>query len=582
MRVLKIALVVVGTVSLAACRFSLNFGTSPPPSTTGNVAVFGVTSYDPNGPLWIRPPIIGIYPTPNEIADAFASGINGKGWAVPVNNRDNAVTVTSLRSAEANNDALWFSGHGDVGYMELYWGREGGHDPDQIAWGPGDQAHTYPGNLTGFPVTGRLKWIFAYSSQTVSAPRSRYPSNPELTADWQQAFGGNLHGLYGFSVRPGGHCPNQIGSGYIGDNLSCDVTNGPGKTFANAFVQHVTASPQETIHTAWQNAAKDSGNTDKWSIWEDQSNIKDWLMNDNAGVNYLPSGILWYYDSVDTRGYYAGHGVTPGNETFPLQPASLAREPLDDSTMLNNAAPYFGNPDTYTNDGSVSTAAKAGTSTIHDLRTGALSYHGIAETNAFAFSQDEAYASAVEAVQNGPGGMPSDAVLSETDVASQVDPSSGGATILGYTFTWHHAGDPFGNDAIRVTIDDHQVRSKQCTGGYDYFYDQLGRAHMYCVEWTWYMTDSMNVSYMFRMWRTRSFGGGRHVESVGQQSITAATAAASLSPNTTIYAYAAGNWTGQFDNPTDNVATPAWVFTLDDGSNVYVDAYTGQVLGMTK
>ncbi len=581
MRLLKIALIIAGTASLAACRFSINFGTNPPPNNTGNVAVFGVTAYDPNGELYIAPS--AFYARPNEIADTFANTINSRGWAVPVNNRDNAVTVTSLRSAEANNDALWFSGHGDVGYMELYWGRQLNHDPDQIAWGPGDQTHKYPGSLTGFPVQGRLKWIFAYSSQTVSAPPSRFPSNPELTADWRQAFGGNLHGLYGFSVRPG-HCPNTIGSGYIGPDVTCDITVGAGNTFARRVAERMTGTnPQETIHSAWQNAAKDAGLTDKWSFWEDQNNFKDILSNDNAGVNYAPSGLLWYFDSVDTSGSYAGRAVAVGNETFTLQPASLTREPLDDSTLLNNAAPYFGNADTYTNDGSVSTATKAGTSTVHDLRTGALSYHGIAETNAFAFTQDDAYAAAVEAVQNGPGGMPSDAVLTETDVASQVDPSSGGATVLGYTFTWHHAGEPFGNDAIRVTVDDQQIRHRECTGGWDYWYDDFsGRPHRYCIEWTTYVTDNRNVSYMFRMWRTRSYGGGRHVLSVGQQSITAATAAASLSPNAVIYAYTSGNWTGQFDDPTDNAATPAWVFTLDDGSNVYVDAYTGQVLGTTK
>ena len=382
-------------------------------------------------------------------------------------------------------------------------------------------------------------------------------------------------------MRPG-HCPLTPGSGWIDPDLTCDITVGTGD-FANRLAERLTTTnPQESIHSAWQNTAKDVGVPDKWSFWEDGINVADILSADSANVNNHPSGLVWYYDSVDTNGYFAGQAVAVGNETFTLSPSGLTREPLDDGTMLNNAQPYFGSPDRYTNDGSVSAATKGGTTVTHDLRTGALSFHGNAQTNTFAFAQNDAYAAAVEAVQNGPGGMPSDAVLTETDVSSQVDPPSGGANVLGYTFTWRHTGQPFGNDAIRVTIDDQQTRLRTCTGGYDVWYDQIGRPHSYCTEWTTTITDNPNVSYMFRMWRTRSAGGGRHVQSVGQQSITAATAAASLPQNSTVYAYTSGLWTGQFDDPNDNVGTPAWVFTISDGSNIYVDAYTGQVLGTVK
>jgi len=572
MKTVRTMIALAMAVGLGSCDFFASTG--PPPNTPGTYASFGVNHYD-SADLDIPPNIPG---APTKIADYFTSSMNYYHWGNTANYRDDNVTASAMTATESNSDALFFAGHGDPGLMQLLYGEENARPQDQTSWGPGSTSHDYPSNLSGFPVQGRLKWIFAYSSQTASAPASLYPNNSQLTTNWLPAFGGSLHGIYGFEIRPGA-C--RVGDpGFIRPIWTCDITTSPGQSFVQKFlVRTLTSNPLEPIHSAWENTAKDIGLGDKWGIWEDGATLGDVFSNDSAGVNFAPGGEIWYYYTVDPSGTFVGTPRSVGNDTFTLQPANLSPEPLNDSTMLNNAQPYFGNPDTYVNDGSTSTATKGATTIMHDLRTGALTFHGASQVNPMPFSQSDAYSSAVQAVSNS-NGMPSDAVLTETDVVSKLDATSGGSAIIGYTFTWRHSGQPFGNDAIRVTVGDYHTTSRSCTGGYDYYYDQLGRSHMICMGWTTTVTDNKNISYMFRLWRQR--GNFRSVQSLGQTSLTAATAAASLPGGAVVYDYAAGFWTGPFDDPTNNVAVPAWVFTLSDGTQTYVDAYSGVVLGSTK
>jgi hypothetical protein len=219
---------------------------------------------------------------------------------------------------------------------------------------------------------------------------------------------------------------------------------------------------------------------------------------------------------------------------------------------------------------------KGATSIIHELATGAVSYHGVRQINALAFSESAAYSAALQAAQ-GINGLPSDAVLSETAEDWEVDPTSGGSIPTGYLFTWSHSGAPRGYDAIRVAITDYQTSTSVCTGGTKYFHDPPNPPTTICLGYTTTYLDQPNVAYMFRMWR--SIGNPQSIQSLGKTSITAAAAAASLPAAAVIVSYTSGNWTGAYDDPTSNYAIPAWVFTLSSGQQIYVDAYTGNILG---
>ena len=266
-----------------------------------------------------------------------------------------------------------------------------------------------------------------------------------------------------------------------------------------------------------------------------------------------------------------------GNDTFQLNPTTLTPEPLNDAQLLASAQSYFGNPDSYTNNGAVSRATKGPGTVLHYLSTSAVTFHGYTVPNAVAFTESDAASSAVQAA-SGINGMPADAVLTETARQWKVDPATGGTILLGYLFTWKHASALASSDAIRVGVSDYQTSARSCTGGYIYTeYDPPIKNIRICQGWTTTYTDQPNISYLFRMWHAD--GSQRHILSLGQTSITAATAAASLPPGTTVISYASGNWNGPYDDPSANVATPAWVFTIPNGAKVYVDAYTGQVLG---
>lgn len=561
------------TAMLAACNpLQLIFGTAPPPSVSGSFTALGNDAYDPNGPLYIPP---NVNPNPHTAAQAFASKMTGAGWKQQLLAFDTSVTAGSVTGSVGNSDALWYSGHGDVGLMELYYGEELGHSPNNTSWGPGDNQNTYPSNTSGMPFNGRLKWIFSYSSTTVGAPAALLPNMPTETANWLQLFGGALHGIYGFWQRPG-NCPLG-GTGVPTDpNLICDIGTAQADAFADSLVSHLLGqNPQETVHSAWVNAASDVGYGDMWSMWEDAYNYGDVLSGPGGSDNGTSGSILFYY-ALNTNGSYTDNPVSVGKQTFVLQPTTLTPESISDSQLLTNAVPYYGNPDSYTNTGTLSIATKGATSVIHELATGAVSYHGVRQINALAFSESTALSVALQAAQ-GINGLPADAVLTETAEDWEVDPTTGGSIPTGYLFTWKHSGAPRGNDAIRVAITDYQTSNSVCTGGTKAINDPPNPPIVICIGYTTTYVDQPNVAYMFRMWR--SIGSPQSTQSLGTTSITAAAAAASLPAAATIIAYSSGSWSGAYDDPTNNDATPAWVFTLSSGRQIYVDAYTGKVLG---
>jgi hypothetical protein len=176
--------------------------------------------------------------------------------------------------------------------------------------------------------------------------------------------------------------------------------------------------------------------------------------------------------------------------------------------------------------------------------------------------------------------MPSDAVLSEIDEQYEGSAAGTGVVPTGYLFTWKHS-NPAANqaDAIRVGIQDYRVTTTTCTGGYKIVDNPPLKPISICQGWTTTTTNSPNVSYYSRM--RRSFGSARHLLSLGQQSIPASQAETALPSGTTVANYYPGTWAGQYNDATNSVATPAWVFETTNGVFYYVDAYAGTLLGST-
>jgi len=174
--------------------------------------------------------------------------------------------------------------------------------------------------------------------------------------------------------------------------------------------------------------------------------------------------------------------------------------------------------------------------------------------------------------------MPSDAVLSEVDEQYEGSSAETGVVPTGYLFTWKHSNAATNQtDAIRVGIQDYQVTTTTCTGGYKTIPNPPGKPFLVCQGWTETTTNSPNVSYYFRMWRAS--GSVRHIESLGQTSLPASQAVKALPSGTAVAKYYSGTWAGQYNDAANSVATPAWVFEATNGAFYYVDAFTGILLG---
>jgi hypothetical protein len=114
-----------------------------------------------------------------------------------------------------------------------------------------------------------MSWMYLSTSDTVSAPANIDPDR-NWTSDWSPAFGGSLHGLYGY-WQTAGSCPNSP----IDQNRECDVQDDPQEvTLAQHLAQYLARSPVKTTHDAWVFANADV-QRDIWSIWEDANNRQD-------------------------------------------------------------------------------------------------------------------------------------------------------------------------------------------------------------------------------------------------------------------------------------------------------------------
>jgi hypothetical protein len=557
-----LGLLLFGTASCNILNYFIQTASSPPTPTLSYFADYGVAAY-------ADPTMFFGTPNPDDIADDFKTDMIGLDAVEAASGRDAAITTNVLAASESKVDVLWFSGHGEPGMLELTDAEESGAPTNLTAWGPGPTSDGFTTSTTGLPVSGRLKWIFAYSSGSVGVPPSALPGYPNFTTNWSIAFGSGLHGIYGFGFQPG----NCTGAG-ISVSGTCDIDTSTGPAFANAIANHLlNESPQETVHGAWVNAANDVGFTGLWSMYEDASNFGD-LLSGPGGPNQAPSGTVEVYWAQSPLGIQLP-ATSVRNDTFALVPTSLVPEQINDQAELQSAQSYFGTPDRYQVNGASSIATKGATSIIHIFATGAISFHGVPYVNPLAFSESTALAAATSAVQN-MNGMPADAVLSEVDEQYESTSAGVGTALTGYVFTWKHSNTAANqNDAIRLNVTDYHTSSSVCTGGYKIIY--VGQKPIsLCQGWTVTTTDTPNISYLFRMWR--SVGSPNIKRASSQYSIPASTAALALPAGVVVAAYFPGSWAGLYDSAQQSTATPAWVFESTNGTYYFVDAALGVLL----
>lgn len=131
---------------------------------------------------------------------------------------------------------------------------------------------------------------------------------------------------------------------------------------------------------------------------------------------------------------------------------------------------------------------------------------------------------------------------------------------------------------MAVGIEDHQTTTRTCTQS-ELVEIAPGVFKSVCIAWKTTINDTPATMSGYYLWRSLSSTpvnitkGGR---STGQQSIDAYTASLSIGSNA-VSSVTSGYWSNAV-NSADNVAHPAWIFTLTSGQKVAVDAFTGQRL----
>ena len=537
------------------------FSPPPPPvPVPGNIATLAENSYACQSSLCCSIQGVG----------DFSAGLGTFGWhnAFAVND---LVVPADFVNPDSYVDILLFDGHGLPGLAYLYDVNQNCFATNSNdSWGVGNVAGTfqpYPGafpittppNRLGMPVSGRLKWIIFNSSDTVAGP-SVVDNSPNWDADWRPAFGGSLHGIYGFWQAPG-FCS-------VGDpNRVCDIDESEGLAVDDALWSLIYGSTAPLpIHDAFVDAANTAMAGDRWSIWEDANAREDALGGPESNPPYATtlSGTLYFYYAQNVLPTPTS-SVPIGSETFTLAPYSLVNEPIGDQALTTKYQSYL------------SGAAITSTASVYDVRmpnfevrhygglSGAVTYHNRANDDPIAFDQTTAQSFAQSFIQQTLG-MPSDAVLRAVLKIWKVSVSSGGAVNVGYEFVYGHEAAIFGSDEIKVIVDDHHTKHTTCSpcaGG--------------CSSW---YTDDPNVSYGYRLWR--SFGTLEPVNgSYSRVSISAKTAATALPTGSTVIGYTSGWWMPSYSTSSSAGATSAWIFTLSGGARIGIDANSGAVLGAT-
>ncbi len=550
------------------CNWVWNFNIAPPvfpQNFAGTIETLAINQYQ------------GISDLSSRVsnADGFAVQMKNRGWTQIARITDYDVHESSFGAQQSNVDALYFSGHGNVGTAALgYYNAGGGCDTER--WGPASTSDSSPYSCLnyGAPFTGRMKWVVLDSSDSVAAPPVVDPQDPLWTANWQPIFGSSLHGLYGGWQAPGS-CKAPQGT------RTCDITDvaDRGSKFGMMAVRHADGTNGLTVHKAWLTAVNQTNHDTGWAIWEDanaEGDIMSGPGDGSAPPTYASSLAQhqWFYYPANPGGRQVDT-VPVSADTFALNPQDLAKESINDAGLAAQYASQSSVPVTVSDDGSVYSAT-SGTGSINHFYadSGEVVYSNEDTGDPIAFDLATAQQTAVNFVTQTLG-MPSDAVLTSTPQIWQVDPSDGSAANVGWEFIWTHSNGLSGGDGIKVIVSDNNYFvSSRCSL---YEYDPETRQR-YCTEWSYTYADRPYVSYAYRLWRGLA-GSDSNIQPVGQTSIDAQTAASALSPDAQITAYHAGLWAPDADTSSTGGARSAWIFTISGQTQVAVDAYTGEILG---
>jgi hypothetical protein len=161
--------------------------------------------------------------------------------------------------------------------------------------------------------------------------------------------------------------------------------------------------------------------------------------------------------------------------------------------------------------------------------------------------------------------------------------NAGSGTTVGYVITYlHQNGNVAGGDAIHVIVDDAVTYTSGPCLEYDYSDpDPPQQPHKYCAEYQQIPHDSLNVSHMYRLWRSMTAVKQVHASgrSTGDQSINAVTASNALPNPSAVTTYSPGYWTPSSEQDNGAGAEPVWLFTVGNDSIVAVDAFSDQIIG---
>ena len=499
----------------------------------------------------------------NPDVPVVVSRAQGAGWQHTENVEDaqdcstwSAVVHASnfTDSAARNADFLWFSGHGDRGVNALYSydpnnaDANGGYD---CLFEPNPDTTCFYGLSAQLPIAGRLKFIFAFSSQ------NSYQSS------WQYLFNGSspgVHGYFGIAGEPNGN---------------------RGDTLANAFFNSAVGQGRLSIRDAWMNAVTGSV-TNVFGIWQLQDAQDDVLSSSGSSSSgmFTSSNPLLYTDAAGT--YVLPRSLTPLNDTSPgtYQPAVLQTESYSDASLAARSDAYSPGSAKYFVDGN--TYQISGADYVADHYEGSQGIIVSAAHSGYAFnyaqSDAQTFAESFLSQQGNP--LPGDAVLQSVKAVHNT-PLNGSPVTMGYIFNYAHSNNTFGGDGIRIGVDNY--RQRVCLQPNE---NDPPNNKPNCLQWGY--NYNMHVNFLYRLWRTATssvrYPLGSHGS--GSQALTPnqALQIASQDPQVkgvlgTIQGYLYSYFTPPIDS-TDNTAYPAYHFFSSNGVVVSADAYSGEVLGI--
>ena len=539
--------------------FGTSAGTSPP-AQSGNYITLDAHCY----------PFFGtqsIFNDPTKLSNADVPEIQGK-FSGPQWNRieaveddpncvnpGNHVVASHFTDSTAHNaDWIWFSGHGDAGVPVLFSydtdtaQAAGGFDCNQ---GDPNQDCFWSGSA-GMPISGRLKWIFAYASQDTD------------NQSWASAFNTQASGLHGYY-------------GVEGEPQDLDSVS---RRVADIFAAQSVGSGNNdglTLHSAWINAV--AATTNRFGEWElsDARNDKLSSTAQSSGL-FSASNPVIYTNADDSYTFTISPQSLSSNSPGTYQPIALSTESYSDSSLAAKASAAESGPRQYypsPNEYRLVSQTYVGS---HFEASQGLLIGAEHSQLPFNYAQSDALAFATSFVQQQGNSIPADAQLQNVQQVLQTQQGQA-PVVTGYIFTWVHRNLMLGGDYIRVGVDN--LRTRYCAQPNE---NDPPNDKPPCYAWAYEYDQRVNLYY--RLWREPT-GSTRYplgVHGSGSPALSAAQAfsIASSSPSVkgnvgTFQGYVYSYWTPGIDS-TDNTAYPAYHFFYSNHAVVSVDAYSGAVL----